>query len=139
MCKAVMLNGQFWSDYCVSIIMKKILVINNHKDTMESIQKYLKRNDFKAEYIFRAEDTDVIKKVDMYEPDLILLEGSVGPEGELCKRINRNKKVRIPIILMAGHISTEIPHESCDVDDIISKPIQPKLLLEKIDNLVRTA
>ena len=39
---------------------------------------------------------------------------------------------------MAGNISSDKSYENCGADDIISKPFESKLLLKKIDNLLRT-
>lgn len=118
------------------ILMKKILIINNHEDTMSLIQRFLQKNAFKAEYVYRAQGGDVIEKIKEYEPDLVILESSIGEEGPLCERIKSNGNTNIPVILMTGNISTERGFEHCGADDIIAKPFEPKLLLKKIAGLL---
>lgn len=116
--------------------MKKILIINNHHDTMSLIQRFLQKNAFQAEYVYRTEGADVIEKVKEYEPDLVILESSIGEEGPLCQRIKSNGNTTIPVLLMEGNISSEKPFENCGADEIIAKPFEPKLLLEKIKALI---
>jgi len=117
--------------------MKKILIINNHADTMSMIERYLERHKFEAEYMFRAQGQEVIEKVKNFMPDLVILEGGVGNEGPLCERI-KNDGIKVPVIIMAGHISEKKTFEHCGADDIIHKPLEPKLLLEKIDRILHT-
>ena len=117
--------------------MKKILIVNNHADTMTMIQQFLNKNSFAAEYVYRAEGTEVIEKVKEYAPDLVILESITGPEGELCQRIKDSSNAHIPVILMTGNILQDKPHEHCGADDIIPKPFEPKVLLDKIARLLK--
>ena len=104
---------------------------------MSLIQQFLNKNSFAAEYVYRAEGTDVIEKVKEYAPDLVILESSTGPEGQLCQRIKDSSTAHIPVILMTGNIMADKPHENCGADDIIPKPFEPKVLLEKIETLLK--
>ena len=103
---------------------------------MSLIQQFLNKNEFAAEYVYRAEGTEVIEKVKEYAPDLVILESSTGPEGQLCQRIKQSRDTYLPVILMAGNIHSDKPHEHCGADDIIPKPFEPKVLLEKIETLL---
>lgn len=118
--------------------MKKILIINNNEDTMNLMKQFLKKHTYEAEYVYRTESNNVIEKVKEYEPDLVILEGSVGEEGPLCQRIKNNIDGYIPVILMAGNISSKKQQEDCGADDILPKPINPRLLLEKVKALLKT-
>jgi DNA-binding response OmpR family regulator len=104
---------------------------------MSLIQQFLNKNSFAAEYVHRCEGTDVIHKVKEYAPDLVILESSIGPEGQLCQRIKDSNNANIPVILMTGNVLPGKPHENCGADDIIPKPFDPKVLLEKIDTLLK--
>lgn len=104
---------------------------------MTLIQKFLNKNSFAAEYVYRAEGIEVIEKVKEYAPDLVILESTTGPEGQLCQRIKDSSNINIPVILMTGNVLTDKPHEHCGADDIIPKPFEPKVLLEKIETLLK--
>ena len=105
---------------------------------MHLLKQFFKKHAYDAEYMYRAEGSDVIEKVKEYEPDLVILESSVGPEGELCQRIKNNSDTYIPVILMGGNISSKEQQENCGADDIIPKPFTPQLLLEKVKTLLKT-
>jgi DNA-binding response OmpR family regulator len=105
---------------------------------MSLIKQFLNKNSFAAEYVYRTEGTKVIEKIKEYKPDLVILESSTGPEGQLCQRIKDSTTANIPVILMTGNVLTDKPHENCGADDIIPKPFEPKVLLEKIETLLKT-
>ena len=103
---------------------------------MSLIQRFLQKNAFQAEYAYRTDGADVIQKVKEYEPDLVILESSIGEEGPLCQRIKSNGTTNIPVILMTGNIFTQNEFEDCGADDMIAKPFEPRLLLKKIETLI---
>jgi Response regulators consisting of a CheY-like receiver domain and a winged-helix DNA-binding domain len=103
---------------------------------MSLIKYYLKKHGYEAEYIYKAEGIEVIKKVKEYVPDLIILENSVGSEGQLCNSIKSSINSKVPVILMAANVSIDQQQENCDADDVIPKPFDPRLLLMKIEKLL---
>lgn len=115
--------------------MKKILILNNHEDTMSLIKQFLQKHSFAAEYMYRADDINVIEKVQKYQPDLVILESGIGPEGAMCQRIQNSTSSHIPVILMGGNIAADKEREDCGADDVIPKPFEPKTLLKKINRL----
>lgn len=118
--------------------MKKILIINNHADTMSMIERYLELHEFEAEYVYRAQGQEVIDKVKNFQPDLVILEGGIGHEGPLCERI-KSDGINVPVIIMSGPSSEKQSYEDCGADDIIYKPLEPKLLLHKIEKILNSS
>lgn len=104
---------------------------------MSMIERYLEKHQFEAEYVYRAQGQEVIEKVKQFQPDLVLLEGGIGKEGPLCERI-KNDGINVPVIIMAGHTSEKQTYEHCGADDIIHKPLEPKILLNKIERILNS-
>lgn len=103
---------------------------------MSMIQHFLQKHEYNAQYAYRSGGAEVIQKIKEFEPHLVILEAGIGEEGPLCQRIKDDTNANIPVILMAGNISAEKPHEDCGADDVIAKPFEPNLLLKKIENLL---
>lgn len=104
---------------------------------MSMMQRMLQKHSFIAEYMYRAAGEDVIEKVREYKPDLIILEATVGPEGALCQRIKSDGRAGIPVIIMAGNISSDKDYEDCGADEVISKPLNREQILSSVNRLLK--
>jgi DNA-binding response OmpR family regulator len=118
---------------------RKILVVEDEADILYFAQLRLK----KAGYcILEATNTqDATKLIIEEKPDLVLLDLLLpGERGEvLCKKMKADPKLKkIPVLLFTA-TAHKIPEKikETGADDGIMKPFDPKVLLKKIETLIK--
>ncbi len=118
--------------------MKKILVVDDDDDVLETIQLILEIGGYEVEPLNDAQV--VFDRIDEFKPDLILLDVVLGKiDGRvICSQIKCHIDTqRIPILMMSGlYDLKEIKDMECAPDDFMSKPFKMDVLLEKIEKLL---
>lgn len=118
--------------------MKKILVVDDDDDVLETIQLVLEIGGYDIEPLNDAEL--VFDRVNEFEPDLILLDVVLGKiDGRvICSQLKSHEDTKhIPILMMSGlYDLKEIKDLECSPDDFMSKPFKMDILLDKIEKLV---
>ena len=129
--------------------MKKIYIIDDDRDIVESMSMVLNANGYEVSAQFN--DDNVIENVLKYDPDLIILDvmfpenNSVG--FEIARDIKRNNKLTsIPIIMLSavnekgiyvGRLTSQDINESwLPVNIFLDKPVQPKELLLQVKSML---
>lgn len=118
----------------------KILLVDDEEDTLEFIKYNLVEEGFQ---IITAEDgIEAIKKAKEFEPHLIILDVMMpNMDGiEACNELRKLPEFKNTIItfLTARHEDySQIAGFDAGADDYISKPIKPRLLISKINSLLR--
>ena len=116
----------------------KILIIEDEIQLAESIQEYLKSNDFVIELASTIEIAS--EKIEIYEYDCILLDLML-PDGngfEILKRLQQLNKTSGVIILSAKEtLDTKIEGFNFGADDYLTKPFHLSELLVRIQALIR--
>jgi CheY-like chemotaxis protein len=91
------------------------------------------------------------EKLQSKKYDLLLLDIMMGRGAEgvaLARKIRKDPKLRdIPVLIITGlreQIAFLFPGQSVhphfvDTDELVEKPVEPKLLLEKVSTLLRLA
>lgn len=129
--------------------MKKIYIIDDDRDIVESMSMVLKANGYEVSAQFN--DENVIKNVIKYNPDLIILD-VMFPESnsigfEIARDIKRNDALtNIPIIMLSavnekgiyvGRLTSQDINESwLPVSIFLDKPVQPKELLLQVKSML---
>ena len=129
--------------------MKKIYIIDDDRDIVESISMVLKANGF--EVFAQYNDENVIENVSRYNPDLIILD-VMFPENSsagfnIARDLKRNNKLtNIPIIMLSavneqgiymGQFTDKDIEESwLPVSKFLDKPVQPKELLLQVKSML---
>jgi DNA-binding response OmpR family regulator len=115
--------------------MNKILIIDDDDEILDSLDYLLTANGFVVETERRWRN--ISKTIDLFGPDLILLDVALG--GEDGRNISRQikssvftKNIRV-ILLSANHNAKRNLPDSL-ADDFIKKPFEPKELIEKIQS-----
>ena len=118
----------------------KILLIDDEKDILE----FLSYNLIKAGYkIDQAENGDEgLKKLKTFKPDLIIVDVMMPVlDGiEFCSIVRSNpqhENIIIVFLTARSEDYTQIVALESGADDFISKPIKPKLLITKINSLIK--
>lgn len=120
--------------------MEKILLIEDDQETVEFIKDLLSQSGFSVEHSYNGKD--IIKKVSVYLPDLIILDLTLPDiDGiDVCRELKADIRFQtIPVIMLTARTSTEdkvVGFES-GADDYITKPFDPQELIARIKALLR--
>ena len=118
--------------------MKKILVVDDDDDVLETIQLILEIGGYDVEPLNDAEQ--VFERIAEFEPNLIILDVVLGKiDGRvICSQLkNHSDTQNIPILMMSGlYDINEVQEMDCAPDDFMQKPFKMDVLLEKIEKLV---
>lgn len=118
----------------------KILLVDDEPDTLEFINYNLEQEGFQT--ACASDGKEGIELAKNFQPDLILLDVMM-PEMdgvEVCRELRKLPEFRQTIItfLTARHEDySQIAGFDAGADDYISKPIKPRLLVSKINSLLR--
>ncbi|MFN3550933.1 MAG: response regulator transcription factor [Endomicrobiia bacterium] len=120
--------------------MNKILLIEDNQETSDYIKDVLTINGFEVEHSYTGKD--VIKKISLYSPDLVVLDLTLPDiDGvDVCREIKADVRYQsIPVIMLTARTSTEdkIIGFECGADDYITKPFEPQELVARIKALLR--
>ena len=129
--------------------MKKIYIIDDDRDIVESMSMVLKANGY--EVAAQYNDENVIENVSQYNPDLIILD-VMFPENnsigfEIARDLKRNNKLtNIPIIMLSAvnergiylgrFTNQDIDETWLPVSKFLDKPVQPKELLLQVKSML---
>ena len=118
----------------------KILIVDDDDD----IRHLLKYNLEKSGFITNVAENglECLEMVKSYNPDLILLDVMMpGMDGiEVCERIKsdpQNKNIFICFLTARSEDYSQIAGLEAGGDDYVSKPIKPKVLVSRINALLR--
>ncbi len=120
----------------------KILIVDDEKDISNLIEMALKSNGFSSvEKIY--DGSDVIEKVNAWQPNLILLDLMLPKVDGLtiCKELKNNSSTaNIPIIIITAKSeeSDIVVGLELGANDYITKPFSTKVLIARIRNQLRT-
>jgi two-component system, OmpR family, alkaline phosphatase synthesis response regulator PhoP len=117
-----------------------ILVVDDEPDILEFLDYNLKREGF--EVVLASNGKDAIEKAIESKPDLILLD-IMMPEMdgiETCRELRAMPDFRntlIAFLTARGEDFTQISGFDAGADDYITKPIKPRLLVSRVNALLR--
>lgn len=118
--------------------MKKILVVDDDIEVLETIQLILEIGGFKVSAL--NDGDEVFKRIETFKPDLLLLDISLGHiDGRiLCEQLKSMEKTsQIPILLISGlYDPKDFTTLNYGQDDFLSKPFQMDVLLKKITKIL---
>jgi two-component system, OmpR family, alkaline phosphatase synthesis response regulator PhoP len=120
--------------------MAKILIIDDEDDIRELLKYNLIKEGFEVETASNGEDG--IEKVISYKPDLIILDVMMpGIDGiETCEIIRKTEAISNTLICLLtarNEDYSQIAGLDAGADDYIAKPIKPKVLISRINALLR--
>ena len=115
---------------------KKILIADDEPDILEIIQFNLQAEGY--EVVTAKNGDQAIEKAKLVLPDLIILDimmpGKTGIEAcKLLRMLPAFKKTLIVFLTAMSDDTTEIKCLESGADDLITKPITPKVLVSKIN------
>jgi len=129
--------------------MKKIYIIDDDRDIVESLSIVLKANGF--EVAAQYDDEDVVANVKKFGPDLIILD-VMFPENSsagfnIAREIKKEDDLsKIPVIMLSainergiyiGQFSSQdVDSEWLPVSVFLDKPVAPKELLAQVKSML---
>jgi len=127
---------------------KKIIIIDDNKDYLFTMQTFLERNGFEVQTANDGKTGLELVKNEM--PDLILLDvmmESLYSGFEVYRQLRADESLKtIPIIGVSGmadelnvKFSKETDHDYFDPNEFLEKPVDKDLLLTKIGDILGKA
>ena len=115
-----------------------VLILDDEKEIADLVEVYLKNENYN---IYKFYDSDeAIKCIDTVKLDCAILDVMIkGKNGfEICQYI-RNKKLNFPIIMLTarGEEQDELFGFELGVDEYISKPFSPKILVARVEAILK--
>ena len=113
--------------------MKKILVVDDEVDILAVVKIILSNHNFDVETVSRWEN--ISQTVESYNPDLILLDVSLGgADGrDICKTLKSTKATEnIPVILFSARYDLVHDLKGCKPNAVLKKPFESSTLVNII-------
>ena len=127
----------------------KIMMIDDDPDFVAGIKAILEKADYRVNVAYNPKDGFQALQAEHY--DLLLLDIMMGRGAEgvaLARKIRKDPKLKeMPVLIITGlreQIAFLFPGQSVhphfvENDELVEKPVEPKLLLEKVSALLRLA
>ena len=126
---------------------KNLLIIDDDPDYVAGIKSILESASYTVQVAHNPKDG--FHMLQTHPFDLLLLDIMMGRGAEgvaVARKIRKDPKLRdIPILIITGireQIAFLFPGQPVhphfvELDELVEKPIEPKLLLEKVSNLLK--
>ena len=122
---------------------KKVLLVDDDRDIVDAIAFVLKQAGYDVEVAYDGQQG--LEKVAANKPNIIVLDVMMPVLNgyETCKKLKASQETRdIPVIMLTAVASmvtsTQFSHRDMmesDAEDYMPKPVDPKLLMERIEKL----
>ncbi len=128
---------------------KRILIIDDDPDFVEGIKAILDQAQYNVDVAYNPKEG--LKKLRTLSFDMLLLDIMMGRGAEgimVARTMRKDPKLReIPVLIITGireQIAFLFPGEPVHprfvaVDELVEKPVEPGLLLEKVSGLLKLA
>jgi two-component system, OmpR family, alkaline phosphatase synthesis response regulator PhoP len=128
---------------------KKLLMIDDDPDFVAGIKGILDNAGYEVEVCYNPKDGLHALQTKKY--DLLLLDIMMGRGAEgimIARKLRKDEKLReLPVLILTGmreQIAFLFPGEPVhprfvEIDELVEKPVEPKLLLEKVNALIQLA
>jgi len=127
----------------------KIMMIDDDPDFVAGIKSILEKAGYSVNVAYNPKDGFQALQAGHY--DLLLLDIMMGRGAEgvaLARKIRKDPKLKeMPVLIITGlreQIAFLFPGQSVhphfvETDELVEKPVEPKLLLDKVSSLLRQA
>jgi len=128
---------------------RKLLIIDDDPDFVDGIRAILKTAEYEVDVAYNPKDG--FKALQSKPYDLLLLDIMMGRGAEgvmVARKIRKDPKLReIPVLIITGireQMAFLFPGQAVHphfvpVDELVEKPVEPQLLLEKVSALLKMA
>lgn len=128
---------------------KRLMVIDDDPDFVEGLKLILTAANYVVDTAYNPKDGLQALQTKRY--DLLLLDIMMGRGAEgvmIARKLGRDPKLReLPVLIITGireQIAFLFPGQAIhphfvDVDELMEKPVEPRLLLERVSALLKAA
>ncbi|RJP55979.1 MAG: response regulator [Anaerolineaceae bacterium] len=128
---------------------KKLIIIDDDPDFVGAIRSTLEKAGYQVDAAYNPREGFQALQARHY--DLLLLDIMMGRGAEgiaLARKIRKDARLReMPVLIITGvreQIAFLFPGQAVhpnfvDVDELVEKPVEPNLLLEKVSALLKAA
>ncbi|MDO9348505.1 MAG: response regulator [Anaerolineales bacterium] len=128
---------------------KKLLIIDDDPDFVAGIRSVLEKAEYSVDVAYNPKDG--FQALQSRQYDLLLLDIMMGRGAEgvaLARKMRKDPKLReLPVLIITGireQIAFLFPGQPVhphfvELDELVEKPVEPKLLLEKVSTLLKMA
>jgi two-component system alkaline phosphatase synthesis response regulator PhoP len=128
---------------------KRLLIIDDDPDFVAGVKSILVKAKYEVDTAYNPKDGFQALQSKPY--DLLLLDIMMGRGAEgimIARKLGRDPKLRnLPVLIITGireQMAFLFPGQAVhphfvDVDELVEKPVEPKLLLDKVEALLKTA
>ncbi len=128
---------------------KQLLIIDDDPDFVEGILSILKTAEYKVDVAYNPKDG--LEALQKKRYDLLLLDIMMGRGAEgiaIARKMRKDPKLReMPVLIITGireQIAFLFPGQPVhpqfvSTDELVEKPVEPQLLLDRISALLRMA
>ena len=128
---------------------RKLLIIDDDPDFVEGIKSILEAADYDVDAAYNPKDG--LQALHTQPYDLLLLDIMMGRGAEgimIARKMRKDPKLReLPVLIITGireQIAFLFPGgpvhpRFVEVDELVEKPVEPKLLLERVSALLQAA
>ena len=116
---------------------QKILVVDDDKHIAELISLYMMKEGYETQEIYDGKEAAAA--VEDFQPDLILLDLMLpGMDGyQVCTEVRKTSRVPIIMLTARSDEKDELQGFDLGVDEYISKPFSPKILVARVEAILR--
>jgi two-component system response regulator RstA len=117
----------------------RVLLVEDSARLAASIRDYLEQHGF--EVTTEGDGLAAANNFERLKPDLVILDLMLpGKDGlALCREIRRNHRVPILILTARGENIDQVLGLEMGADDYVVKPVEPRVLLARIEAILRRA
>jgi two-component system, OmpR family, alkaline phosphatase synthesis response regulator PhoP len=128
---------------------KRLLMIDDDPDFVAGVKAILVKAKYEVDVAYNPKDGFEALRTKAY--DLLLLDVMMGRGAEgimIARKLGKDPKLRdLPVLIITGireQMAFLFPGQAVhphfvEVDELVEKPVPPKLLLEKVAALLKTA
>lgn len=124
---------------------KKLLIIDDDPDFVEGMKAILEPAGYTVDVAYNS--TDGLRALEKGQHDLLLLDIMMGRGAEgimVARKVRNTPKLKgMPVLIITGireEMAFLFPNKPIDlhalVDEIIEKPVEPGVLLDKVSSLL---
>ncbi|MBI5394325.1 MAG: response regulator [Verrucomicrobia bacterium] len=128
---------------------KQLLIIDDDPDFVDGIKSILVKANYKVDAAYNPKDGWAALENKKY--DLLLLDVMMGRGAEgimIARKLGKDARLRnLPVLIITSireQMAFLFPGEAVHphfvtVDELVEKPVEPKMLLDKVATLIKTA
>lgn len=118
-------------------MVTKILVVDDDKNICDLLRMYLEKEGYEVKTA--SDGVEGVTAFRMYEPDMVLLDIMMPKKDgwQVCREIRQNSKVPIIMLTAKSEERDELLGFDLGVDEYISKPFSPKILVARVEAILR--